>query len=353
MYRTAILGLLVAVGTARAQPDPSTPEGVAGPPTTPVVPGRPPTNAGGLPWGLQSTLEALGASTGVPDGAGYSWYPGVPVLGQRASMGLSNYQFGLTVPVATTDHDGLFADIAARVLDIRSNALLPRDRTRFPASLWDVQFGGGYVRQFGDGSSWGATLNLGSASDRPFRSLGELTMSSLIFLRTPHDDRNGWLFYVVSTTSGQLGRNIPVPGVAYEYDTDRLHAVLGFPFLTLDYRPVRAVQFELYYAAITDLQTRVSYRPTDAARVFAGFEWANHSWYRAGRQFPREQFFQYEKRVEGGFGYAVHRRVDLRLSGGYAFDRFFVENSGLSFRGRNRVDLAPGPFVAFQCELKF
>jgi hypothetical protein len=124
-------------------------------------------------------------------------------------MGLANYQLGLTAPVYSTDTDLLFADASARVLAVQSNALLPTDRVRFPRSLWDIQAGGGYVHQFGAGWSWGATLNLGTASDRPFNSLAEATLSALAFIRKPLGERDGLLFYVVSTSNGQLGRNIP------------------------------------------------------------------------------------------------------------------------------------------------
>lgn len=335
----AIAGaLLLAPAVAAAQP----PE----PPAD-----EPP--AGRVPDALRSTLDALGATAGVPDGVGLSWYPRVPVRDQSARMGLMNYQVGLTEPVYVTDNDLLFADASVRALAIRSNALLPTDRVRFPRALWDIQAGGGYVRQFGEGWSWGATLNLGTASDRPFNSLSEDTLSALAFVRKPSGERNGWLYYVVSTSNGQLGRNIPVPGIAYEYVTDRLNAVLGFPFVTIDYRPVREWQFEFNYAALTDVLARTSYHLTDRARLFADFEWTNQAWFRAARRHSGTQLFMYEKRVEGGFGWRLHQRLDFQFTSGYAFDRFFVENRGLGFSGRNRVNLGAGRFMAFQFELKY
>jgi hypothetical protein len=307
----------------------------------------------GLPPALRTTVEALGASSGVPDGAGLSWYPTVPVRGQSARMGLTNYQAGATVPVSTTDTGGWYANGAVRLLDVHTNAILPTDRVKFPGQFWDVQAGGAYLRQLDSGWSWGVTLNLGSASDHPFNDLSVLTVSALAFARKPAGERDGWLFFVVSTTNGQIGHNIPIPGVAYEYNADRLRAVVGFPFLTLDYRPTDTVQLELIYAAITDVQARASYYLTKQARVFAGYEWYNQAWLRADRFRSSDQTFLYEMRAEGGFGYRVAGRIDLRASAGYAFDRFFVENAGVGFGGRNRVDLAPGPYVAAQLEFKY
>ncbi len=309
--------------------------------------------AGSVPEVLRSTLEALGASTGVPDGGGLSWYPRESVRGQSAQMGFANYQFGITAPVVTTDTDLVFANASARVLAIRSNARLETDHVRFPRSFSDYQAGGGFVHQFGDGWSWGTALNLGTASDRPFNGLAEMTLSALAFLRKPDGDKNGWLFYVVSASNGQLGRNIPVPGVAYEYHNYRLTAVLGFPFVTIDYRPIDSVQIEFNYAALTDVLFRTSYHFTDHARVFADYQWTNVAWFRADRMNKKDQTFLYQQQIEGGFGWQANQRVDFRLTGGYAFNRFFVENPGLGFHGRNRTDIAPGPFLAGQLEFKY
>jgi hypothetical protein len=268
-------------------------------------------------------------------------------------MGLANYQLGATLPVSTSESGGWYANGAARLLDVRTNALLPTDKIKFPGRFWDVQAGGAYLRQLDDGWSWGVTLNVGSASDHPFNSIHEATLSALAFVRKPSGEKNGWLFFVVSTTNGQVGHNIPIPGVAYEYNADRLRAVVGFPFLTVDYRPTDATQLEFVYAAITDVQLRGSYYLTQKARVFVGYEWFNQAWLRADRLRSSDQTFLYEMRAEGGFGYRVPGVAEFRASAGYAFERFFVENAGLGFGGRNRVDLAPGPYLAAQLEFKF
>lgn len=306
-----------------------------------------------LPDTLRSTLEALGASAGVADGFGYMWSPRAAVRRQNATMGLSNYQFGLTVPLESDADHLLFANGSMQALDIRTNAILPTDRVRFPRSLWDVQAGGGYVGQLDGGWSWGATVNIGTASDKPFHSLSEATLSALAFVRRPQGESNAWLFYVASISNGQLGRNIPVPGVAYEYHTDNLNAVIGFPFVTLDYRPTREWQFEFNYAALTDVLARGTYHLTSAARLYNSFEWTNQAWFRAARRNKNDQLFRYEKRVLAGFGWQLAERVDFTFAYGYAFDRLFVENSGFGFSGRNRTDIAPARFLAVQFELKY
>ena len=339
-------GLLVLLAVPCAAQTEAQPAAPQDPPAAAPVARR-------LPPSLLFTLEALGASSGVPDGVGASWYPTVPVRGQRANMSLWNYQAGLTVPAYTTATDGLFVNGSVRNLGVNTNAVLPIYRTRFPADLWDIQLGGAYVRQLGNGWSWGGYAGGGSASDKPFHSLSEMTVSALGFLRIPRGERDGWLVYVVSTTNGQFGRNLPVPGLAYEFRSDKLRGVVGFPFVNLTYQPVPEVEGEFGYAALTDVLARVTFLPWQHARLFAAFEWTNQTWRRAGRRVRSDQLFLYEKRLEGGVAWAADPRLSFRLTGGYAFNRYFVENSGFSLTGRNRVDIGSGPFVALQLELRY
>ena len=72
--RCLTLLLLTAVSASAQDPE----QGAAG---------RPSAN-------LVSALEALGASNGVPDGAGFTQYAKQPVRGQQASLGMFTAQAG-------------------------------------------------------------------------------------------------------------------------------------------------------------------------------------------------------------------------------------------------------------------
>jgi len=333
----ALLAWTAAAGGACGQPEPAS--------------GR--ATVGDLPPAIVKTLEALGASTGVPDGVGASWEPARPVSGQQASMSLFNAQAGLALPVWTSADQGVFGTASARGLFPGGGVVFPDTRTPFPNALWELQAGGAYVQQVADGGSWGLCLAGGSASDRPFHTIHEATVSALAFWRSQTESNNAWLFYVVSVTNGQVGQNIPIPGAAYEFHSDQLDGVIGLPFLSLTYRPTEVLQFELNYAAITDVEARASVRLVDGARVFAGFSWDSESWLPADRPDHREQLFYYEKRAEGGLVWAVREHVNFVLTGGYAFDRYFLESRGFTLNGRNHVALAPGPFVAMQLEIRY
>ena len=323
------------------------------------APADPPADGGGKALGkdrggsLLKTLDALGAGSGIHDGAGMSLFPARSVPGQRATFGFLSEQAGLTVPVHTTPTETILVNASARSLNIQTEALLPTDRVRFPNTLSDVQFGGGWIRELDSATTAGVFLGVGSASDALFHSVHEMNASALAFYRTLDGDTNAWLFYVVSSTNGQVGGNIPIPGIAYEFKTDQWQGVIGLPFLSVTYRPVDKVELVLDYAAVTDVLFRTYYVADSETRLFAGFTWWSQSWFRAGRTNYRDQLFRYEKRFEAGVVRNASKRVNVELVGGYAFDRYFAEIKDFSLTGRNRVDIAPGLFFALQVSLQF
>src|SRR5262249_29069432 len=331
----ASLALVIGAIAARGESDPTT-----GP-------------TGDLPAALIATLEALGASSGVPDGVGATWEPPRPVAAQPSTLSLFDLHVGLTVPVQHSAEQGVFCVASVRALFADGAARLPDDRVPFPDSLWDMQAGGAYVRRLGDGQSLGVCLSAGSASDRPFHSRHEAIVSAFAFWRTEPMAGHAWIFYVVSVTNGQVGRNVPIPGVAYEFQTEQLKGVVGLPFLNVVYRPLDALELNLDYAAITDVRCRANVLVTEGVKLFGGFDWDSERWFRAGAPDHREETYWYARRLEGGATWAEWAHVQLQVAGGYAFDRYFLEDRGFSLGGRNHIGLAAGPFVRLQIELRF
>ncbi len=74
--------------------------------------------------------------------------------------------------------------------------------------------------------------------------------------------------------------------------------------------------------------------------------------YRADRPNRGDQLFYYEKRLTTGARFDL-RHVELELSGGYAFDRFFFEGENYSDCHDNRLDIGAGPFVAVRVSIRF
>lgn len=300
-----------------------------------------------------ASLSALGASNGVPDGLGVDWTSKQRVRNQNASLSLFTTQAGLSVPIYESQGDQLFALASTRWMNAATTAILPTDGVRMPNNWYDIQAGGLFIRDLGDGWSWGASLTAGSISDRPFDSFNEISVNALAFLRKPSEGDNAWLFYVVSATNGQIGRNIPIPGLAYEFKTTDWKGMVGFPFVNLAYRPAGDWGWEFNYAALTDVMTRVNYFPSNVSKLYTGFSWTNQAWFRADRPDRNEQFFYYEKRFETGLSVSPLQGINFDLAGGYAFDRHFFETSSFALTGRNGINVRPGPFMRVQLEIKY
>lgn len=298
--------------------------------------------------GLAKTFLALGASSGIPDGVGGWYYPAQPVRGQNTRLGISGAWAGGAVPVWDDEADGLFLTGAFRSVGVNTSAALPDDRVPLPNRLWDIQTGAVYLRRLGDDRAWGVSLTAGSASDRPFHSTREATATALAFYRTPAADDDHWLFYVLSESTGQVGRNIPIPGVAYEFSRHQLQGVIGFPFLSLTWTPIDRVEATFFYAALSDLQARASYTVAPNTKLYTAFAWTYESWFRADRVDRADQLFWYEKRAEGGVAWSPRKWVSVQAAAGFAFDRYFTETHGLTLTGRNRIDFGAGPFATIQ-----
>src|SRR5262249_10582865 len=256
-YAWALAAAAMISGSARAQVG----EADANGPATPVAP----TTGASVLTSLRTTLDALGGTSGVPDGLGASFYPAQAARGQPTWVSIANWQAGLTVPIYDTATDSVIVTSALQVLTIHGHAVLPDDRARLPPRLWTIQGGGGYVRQTEGDLTWGLFLVGGTASDQPFDTVHEDTLSALAFLRVPRSDSDAWLFYIVTSSNGQLGQNIPVPGVAYEFNHEQFHGVVGFPFFSVAYRPLSFLEWEFSYAAMTDVRARINYLPIESA----------------------------------------------------------------------------------------
>ena len=343
-FALAVLAVTALVGVARGQDAP---------------PESRPENRDNLrlPPALINALENLGANSAVPDGIGVTAYPMSSVRRSRsgAELGWTDLQFGLTTPVVESATDGVFLTAAFQQRSFRTRGLvrLPDDRVPFPEKLTRVDVGGTYLHVRDDGDSYGLSLLGGTASDKPFKSFRDANATALAFYRLTQENDTAWMFYVVSSTHGQVGNNIPIPGVAYEVKGEDYTATLGFPFVNAKYRPLEQWELEFNYAALTDVLLRAHYRPAPNLDLFGGFAWLNQSWFRNRRPNHDEQLFYYEKRLESGVDLRLGSGVSFQLLGGWAFDRLYTESTGLPIYGRNRVRLSPGAFATAQLQFKY
>jgi hypothetical protein len=247
--------------------------------------------------------------------------------------------------------DEWMASLGARGEWFHTHAFLPTTGQAFPDDLWNLRASTSYRHQFDNEWIAGATVSVGSASDRPFHSINEMTSGVNAFLRIPSGEHNAWLFSLAYSPTNEL--NFPIPGAAYVYQpSDRFRMNIGLPFL-LYYRPVEDLTLDLSYMLLRTVHARATYRVCSYLRCYVGFDWENESYFLAYRPDNNDRFFYYDKRLAGGLQMPLHPQVMLDFSAGYIFDRFYFEGRSYSDRDFNRLDVGNGPYASIQCHVRW
>jgi hypothetical protein len=285
---------------------------------------------------------------------GAAWYFGEPVKNQDARLSYLHQDLGLSVPISQDYCNEWSASVNVRAESYFTSAILPDTLQRFPAELWNVRFGTTYRHLFDNGWIAGATVNVGSASDKPFHSIDEMTVGTTAFLRVPQGEHNAWLFTLSLSSNSEVLPYIPIPGVAYLYaPSEWFQATIGFPFASVVYRPQEDLTLQLSYALLTTFHARATYRLAPHVRVFAAFDINNENSFLADRADVQDRFFYYDKELTGGLVLALSGNASLDLSGGYAFDRVYFEGTKSTSRDFNRVEVGDGPFVGLHLKVHF
>jgi hypothetical protein len=280
-----------------------------------------------------------------------TWFPSQAVKGQPTDLGYFQSDFSLRFPIWQDGPDELSGSVHVRGEFFDTDAILPNTLQPFPQELWNIHVGTTYRHQFENGWIGGGTLSVGSASDKPFHGIDEMTAGVNAFLRIPQGEHNAWLFTLAYSSNSELP--FPVPGVAYVWQpTDYFRANIGVPFQIM-YRPMEDLTLDLSYMLLRTVHARATYRVTRDFRVYAGFDWSNESYLLVDRPSENDRLYYYEKRLTAGVAANLGRHFTVDVSGGYAFDRFYFEGASYSDNHFNRVDVGDGPFAAVKCTLKW
>ena len=200
------------------------------------------------------------------------WYPeqrGGPTA--RRPRDVSIHIRTLTFPIWQSATDEWTFSGRVRLQDYDTRAVLPDSQERFPGELWDIRAGFGYRHKFDNGWIAAIGASIGSASDRPFASEHELIGRLTGLLRVPHGDRNAWLFTLNYASDQEILGGIPVPGVAYLYvPNERFRAVVGFPFTSVEYKPIPSLTLDAYYVPVRRVRARITYEVALAAARLRG-----------------------------------------------------------------------------------
>jgi hypothetical protein len=273
-----------------------------------------------------------------------TWFPDEEVKGQGTNLGFVRQDFSFTFPIWQCLTDEWSGSIHVRNELFHTGAIFPDTGQPFPDELWAIRFAATYRHLFDNGWIAGGTVSVGSASDKPFDTINEMTAGINAFLRVPQGEHNAWLFSLSYSSNSEIP--IPIPGVAFLWQpSDQFRMNIGLPFQVM-YRPIDDLTFDLSYMLLTSVHARVTYRVMPAVRVYAGYDYNNESYLPADRINENDRLFYYDQHLTTGVQFAVCRCATLDFSGGYTFDRFYFEGHSFSDRSRNRIDVGSGAFLS-------
>jgi hypothetical protein len=282
---------------------------------------------------------------------GATWFPSEPVAAQSTNLGYVEQNLSLSFPLWQCATEEWSAGALVRNELFQTHAILPDSMQAFPEELWNIRLSTTFRHLFDNGWIGGGTVSVGSASDKPFDSIKEMTAGVNAFLRVPQGEHNAWLFSLAYSSNSQLP--IPIPGVAYVWvPNDRFRANIGLPFL-VSYRPLDDVTLDFSYMLLTNIHARATYCIRPFLRVYAGYDWQNEGYLLADRANENDIFFYYDQRLTTGVQYLFNRHASIDLSGGYVFDRFYFQGRSLSDSHQDRIDVGNGPFISLQSQIRW
>jgi hypothetical protein len=211
-----------------------------------------------------------------------------------------------------------------------------------PEKLWNVDASAAYSHSLGERRGYGLNLGLGSASDDLFHSIHETDIRASLFYRLPSLSYNSWLFLLSYSNNRTFFNNIPLPGVAYLlHDPDhRLDAVIGFPFLSVRWRPDDDWTLSAALAGGVDLSAEAQRRLSERLGAYARVERQAQQWLRAGRADDTDRLVFEDADARLGLRTKLGRGWGLDVSAGRAFGRSFFEAHDALSRGTAKTSLS-------------
>lgn len=298
-----------------------------------------------------SAFNSLGLGKNSTPGYGATWYPTTSSGGADVSV-LRQYISG-GYPVWKESGDEVLLTFGARNSHFDTNLILPETLQPFPEDLWNISVGTMFLRRFENGGAGMISLNFGSASDKPFHSIDELTYGiTAMYLRPARNERDKWQFLLLYSPVGNF--NFPVPGVAYQWNpSETFQMSIGLP-LSLTWRIGERWLIEMSYVPVLTANAKAIYRWTDDCSFYGGFESFQETYLLADRANDEDRFVGFEQRLIGGMRWAAWSKCLVDCHAGYAFERYFgTGQNQIGGSLEDRVDLPSGAFVGANFIMRF
>ena len=313
----------------------------------------PPTTPGQnafTPW-----FTPIGVPQPVRGSVNTLYSPREPVKAQETGLEFAVYETSFSLPLSQSRDREWTAVSQLGLTSIYTRALLPDTGDPVPSELWDINFGLVHRRLLSNGWTLGGNFLISSPSDKPFNGWYEMAIMLNGFLSIPSYKRDAWVFFLNYSTNREFLPHVPIPGAGYLIaPSRRFNALVGIPLISISGEPATGLKLTGFYFPIHSVYLRAEYNCLAFLDLFTSFRWVNDRYFRADREDRNDRLFWYEKRLEGGVTIRLTDGLELILSGGYAFDRFFFEGESYDDeRLDNRVDVGNGPFISGRAGIEF
>ncbi|MFO0863815.1 MAG: DUF6268 family outer membrane beta-barrel protein [Gemmataceae bacterium] len=280
-----------------------------------------------------------------------AWQPLRPVEGQPTRFGLFTQDAAIAAPVYKEEPEMVLASVGLRHDAVGGNVILPDSQRVLPSQLWDVRLGMIYLRNYEDGWTTGAVLNVGSSGDRPFAGSRDMNVGAIGFVRIPHLESNAITLALIYMPLSEIP--YPIPAVTYYWQpTERFSMNLGVP-LSMNWRPTDDWSFEFSYMVLRTVHAKASYRVAEKWRAYAAYDWSNVSWQLHDRSDARERLWFYEQKATVGLLREVGQHLVVDFSVGYSFDRYLFTGRQYADSLHDRVNFADAPTLGFQAGMRW
>ncbi len=256
--------------------------------------------------------------------------------------------------VAKTDKDTWSVNQRFGVFTVGDSLSIPGVAT-VPGDLYTLEMGGGYSHRLGAGREIGLNANVGSDSDRLFNSIHETAFRVTASYRLPSREKNAWLFFLNYSNNRHFLNNVPLPGVAYSFVSERAHldGMIGFPFLALRWQPTEDWTGQLSLFGPRNLTAEVSRRVAATLRGYSLFQWGSPEWMTINRSDTSNRLFFDRKKVGLGLRSPLPYGLLVDVSGGRQFDQHFFINDSSSYKDVPTAGLPPAWYIDIRLAWRF
>ena len=275
---------------------------------------------------------------------GTFWAPPQQVANQPTSLGINEQHmdlaFPLTMPIEGSNNIWLGIGKFQR-MELDTAAILPDSNRPAPTQLWNFAAGTMNIRKFSGDRTAGAMVLVGSASDHPFATGREITVTALGFYHTPaRNPRDSWNFSVFYSPVGQIP--YPLPGVAYVWRPNPYFtANIGLP-MSFSYRPTDTLSITASYTPLTTFNLLVRQQLGYKFGLYGGYQVTNNGYFLSERTTYGERFYVFDQRVGIGIDRPLGRGFIIDLSGAYLFDRQLFQATTFAGERTDQINIDPG-----------